>query len=84
MTIYQSEASDVQTQAKIYRGNQVVRELRPKRPDSAGSKANQKSISMSDELPINGLPPGSYTLEVTATDRATSAGATQRVTFWIQ
>jgi hypothetical protein len=84
LSIYHSEASDIQIQAKIYRGNQVVHELRPMRPDSAGSTATQGSISMSDELPINGLPPGSYTLEVTAADRSTNAGTTQRVAFWIQ
>jgi hypothetical protein len=41
-------------------------------------------ISLSDELPLRGLPIGAYTLEVIATDRSTNAGATQRIAFWIQ
>jgi hypothetical protein len=41
-------------------------------------------IFFSDELPLEGLPPGTYTLEVTAADHSTNAGATQCDAFWIK
>jgi VWFA-related protein len=84
LNIYNSATSDIQIQMKIYRGNHVVNQSLPKPPEAARRNANGGTIPFSDELPLRGLPPGSYTLEVTATDRSTNASATQRVAFWIQ
>jgi VWFA-related protein len=84
LNIYNSTNPGVQVQTKIYRGNQVVSQS-PARPlQSAPQNANPGTIFFSGELPLKGLPPGAYTLEVTATDRSTSAGATQHVAFWIR
>jgi VWFA-related protein len=84
LNIYNSANTGVQMQTKIYRGNQVVSQSPPRSLQAAPQNAKAGVIFFSDELPLKGLPPGIYTLEVTATDRSTNAGATQRVAFWIQ
>jgi hypothetical protein len=74
----------MQIHTKVYRGNHVISQSLLKPPEAARRDADGGMISLSDELPLRGLPPGAYTLEVTATDRSANAGATQRVAFWIQ
>lgn len=84
LSIYNSAAAGIQIQTRIYRGNQVVRQSLAKPADAARENTKEGAISYSEELPLNGLPPGAYTLEVIATDRSTNASATQRVGFWVQ
>jgi VWFA-related protein len=84
LNIYNSANTGVQVQTKIYRGNQVVNQSPARSLQAATQNANPGSIFFSGELPLKGLPPGAYTLEVTATDHSPSAGATQHVAFWIQ
>lgn len=84
LNVYNSAASGVQLQTKIYRGNQVVGQPRTKPLQAPPQDANGRPIFFSDVLQLKELPPGAYTLEVAATDRATNTGATQRVAFWMK
>ncbi|MBZ5495266.1 MAG: VWA domain-containing protein [Acidobacteriia bacterium] len=74
----------VQIQARIYRGNQVAAQSPPRPVPAAQGEITREPVTFSDELALDGLPPGAYTLEVTATDRPGKATASQRVAFWIQ
>lgn len=84
LNIYNSADTGVQVQTKIYRGNQVVNQSPARSLQAAPQNANGGAIFFSSELPLKGLPPGAYTLEITATGYSTNAGATQRIAFWIQ
>jgi VWFA-related protein len=84
LNIYNSTKSGVQVQTKIYRGNQVVSQSPPKSLQAVPQNAGAGAIFFSSELPLQGLPPGAYTLEVTATGHSTNASDTQRVAFWIR
>jgi len=84
LNIYNAAVSDVQIQTKIYRGNQIILQSPPKPLSETQVSGSTGAISFSDEMPLKGLAPGSYTLEVTATDRLAHASATQRAAFRIQ
>ena len=82
--IFNSATNDVQVQTRVYRGNQLVSQSLQKAADPGREEANGWIIPFSNELPIGGLPPGAYKLELIATERSTSAAATQRISFWIR
>jgi hypothetical protein len=68
---------------KIYRGNRAIVESAPQSlkdliPDITGP------VFVDTSLPLKGLSPGAYVLEVSATDPSMNTMATQRVSFWIQ
>jgi hypothetical protein len=84
LNVYNSAASGILMQTRIYRGNQLVSQSQSKALRVAASNANDGTIFFSDDLPLKDLPPGAYTLEATATDRSKNTTATQRVAFWIK
>jgi VWFA-related protein len=67
-------------QIKILHGKQAV--LTPPEINVPTDKlSNPGNISYTGEFPLSSLPPGNYTLELTATDRTRKAPATQQLTF---
>ena len=84
LQIYHAAGPEVQVQTKIYRGNQIAVQPSPKTLKAEEGGGNAEPISYSEELALEGLAPGSYTLEVTVTDRSTNAVARQQVAFQIQ
>jgi len=84
LNIYDSVRTGIEVQTKIYRGNQVVSQTPARSLPVASQNATAGPIFFSGELPLKGLPPGAYTLEVIASDHSTNVTATQRAAFWIQ
>ena len=82
-SIYNAAGPEVQIQTTVYRGNRLVVQSLPKPLETGRDSAGPAQISFGDVLPIADFLPGSYTLEVTATDRSTNSTATQRVAFLI-
>jgi hypothetical protein len=68
---------------RVTRNNQNVINS-PPRQLPAATGADPARIPYGAEIPLEGLPPGAYTLELTATDRAKRATATQRAVFTIK
>jgi VWFA-related protein len=74
---------DLNVEVKILRGSQAVlspalREITIERGSDAGS------FPYVAEIPLSGLQPGEYTLQVTVTDLTTKASATQQIAFAVE
>jgi hypothetical protein len=73
-------APQLTAQIKILRGEQAVL-TPPEMKVSTDKQANLANITYAGEFPLSSLPPGSYVLEVTVTDKA--ATASQRIKFTV-
>jgi VWFA-related protein len=80
--VYNADSSSISMQTKVYRGNQAVGH-QPAKPVLVEASGNAGPIFVTSELPLEGLSPGSYVLEVTAADASANAVAKQQVPFWI-
>jgi VWFA-related protein len=74
---------EVWIRAQIYRGNQQVMTVAPIRIPPDGSKDLWR-ISYWSDIALKELPPGSYALQVTATDRASGVNSSQRIKFSVE
>ena len=74
---------EVWIQARILRGSQQVAAVAPNRIPTDISKDPQR-LPYWSEIDLRQLPPGWYTLEVSANDRVTGTTATQRVKFSVE
>ena len=74
---------DVWVEAQVFRGSQQIITIAPGRIPPDGSKDSWR-LSYSSEFALSQLPPGSYTLQVTATDKGRGASAYQRITFAVE
>ncbi len=72
---------DVWIQAQVFRGQRQVMTTSPARVPVTGDTAR---LSFWSEIALQTLPPGRYTLQVTATDRTVNRAATERVNFSIE
>jgi len=72
----------VAVRTRIFRGGRVVLDG-PERVVSAEGQ-DPARLAYAAEIPLRGLAPGRYVLEVTASDRATKGGPSRRVTFEIK
>ncbi|MBZ5498994.1 MAG: VWA domain-containing protein [Acidobacteriia bacterium] len=81
--IYNAASASISMQTKIYRGNQVVSQS-PSRPLAVGAAEISGPFFVNSEVSLEGLPSGSYVLEVIATESSVNAVAKQQVPFWIQ
>ncbi|MBV9924094.1 MAG: VWA domain-containing protein [Acidobacteria bacterium] len=73
---------DVTLQTQIFRGNNAIFTAPPARVSPEGQ--DPARLAYAAEVPLEGLPPGRYTLRVTVDDRAAKATAAQRVSFTIK
>jgi VWFA-related protein len=74
---------DLNIWARVTRAGRAVIDSPPRKLPTA-SLADPARVPYAAEVPLEGLPPGSYTLEVIATDNAKHANATQTVRFTIK
>ena len=70
-------------EARILHNNKPVAASQPRSISTPDAKAADHLTYVS-ELPLKGLPSGSYTLEVTVTDSSTNARTTQELNFTIR
>lgn len=75
-------ATDVTLQTQIFRGKREVFSSPPARVSSEGQNAAR--LGYAAEVPLEGLPPGRYSLRVTVNDRAAKSAATQRISFVVK
>ncbi len=76
-------APDVWIDARLLRGNQPVLVLSPSKVPPDLSKDSWR-LPYWSEIALAQLTPGSYTLQVSATDRIGGGSASQRITFSIE
>jgi len=83
INIYNAAAPpQVGMQIKVLHGKQAV--LAPPEINLPPEKAsNVANIPYTGEFPLSTLPPGNYTLELTATDRTRKVSATQQIQFTV-
>jgi hypothetical protein len=74
---------DVWISAQISRGNQQVMTIAPTRIPPDGSKDLWR-LSYWSDIALKELPPGSYALQVSATDRASGVNSSQRIRFSVE
>jgi VWFA-related protein len=76
-------ATDISITAQVFRGEQQIVIVAPSRipPDAA---KDQWRLPYSSEIVLGQLPPGTYTLQVTASDKAGGASAAQRIGFSVE
>ena len=76
-------STDVSMTAQVFRREQQIVIVAPTRipPDAA---KDQWRLPYSSEIALGQLPPGSYTLLVTANDKAGGASASQRISFAVE
>lgn len=73
---------DLLLQAQIVRGGQTVLTTPPR--EVAAPEGSPGRIPYGGEIQLNSLPPGSYTLRVTVTDRLAKTNTTQQTAFIIE
>ena len=78
-----SSSSDITLDVKVLRGNRVVLTLPAGKPGAA-SVSDPTSFPLSGEINLEQLPPGPYTLQISATDRTTKAVVSQQTRFVIE
>jgi hypothetical protein len=74
---------NVWVEAQVLRGSQQVITVAPSRIPLGDTKDPWR-LSYSSEFALGQLPPGSYTLQVTATDKGRGTSASQRITFAVE
>lgn len=74
--------ADVTLQTQIFRGPNLITGTPPRKLSANGQDAS--AIPYAAEVPLNSMPRGHYTLQVTSTDNNARATATQQVRFEIE
>ncbi|HYJ45165.1 MAG TPA: VWA domain-containing protein, partial [Pyrinomonadaceae bacterium] len=75
------DGADVWVQAEVFRNRQKVMSIAP---GKAPLTSEPSRLPYWSEISLTQLPPGLYTLQVTATDRVGKASASQRINFFIE
>ena len=78
-----ADAPDVLISAQVFRGAQQIMIVAPARIPSDAAKDSWR-LPYSSEIALGQLPPGFYTLQVTATDKASGTAAVQRINFSVE
>jgi VWFA-related protein len=73
---------DVTLQTQLFRGKRALVAAPPARVKPDGQDAAR--LAYAAEVPLEGLPPGRYSLRVTVSDRASKSTATQRLSFVVK
>ena len=76
-------APDVSMTAQVFRGEQQIMIVAPTRISSDAARDSWR-LPYSSEIALGQLPPGSYTLQVTATDKASGIASVQRINFSVE
>lgn len=75
-------SAEVTLQTQLFRGKREIFSAPPARVSTEGKDSAR--LPYAAEVPLEGLPPGRYSLRVTVNDRAAKSTATQRVSFLIK
>lgn len=75
-------APDLDVKVQVLQGNRAV--ANPDVREIAVDEEGAKRYPFAAEIPLEGLPPGEYALQVTVTDKATGMSATQQAKFVIE
>jgi hypothetical protein len=78
-----SGTQDVRISAQIFHGNQQVMTVAPTRIPPDVSKDSWR-LAYWSEIALRELPPGSYTLQVSASDKVSGVSSAQRINFSVQ
>jgi len=78
-----ASAPDVWIKAEVLRGSQTVMVVAPSKIPPEVSTESWR-LPYWSEIALNQLPPGLYTLQVSATDKTGGANASQRITFSVE
>ncbi|MDX6531389.1 MAG: hypothetical protein QOH41_3679 [Blastocatellia bacterium] len=78
-----SGTQDVRISAQIFHGNQQVMTVAPTRIPPDVSKDSWR-LAYWSEIALKELPPGSYTLQVSASDKVSGVSSAQRINFSVQ
>jgi hypothetical protein len=73
---------DVTLQTQVFRGRQAVVNAPPARVKTEGQVPAR--LAYAAEVPLEGLPPGRYSLRVTVNDRASKTTNVQRLSFVVK
>lgn len=73
---------DVTLETQVFRGDRAVLAAPPARVKAEGQ--DPARLAYAAEVPLEGLPPGRYSLRVTVNDRASKATAAERLTFVVK
>jgi VWFA-related protein len=76
-------APDVEMQTRVLRDNRAIITM-PLAKVPTAPPADYARLPYWAEVPLADLPPGTYLLQVTATDRTTKVSATQRTSFNVE
>ena len=76
-------AADIEITARVVQDGETMLTMPPARVPADIAK-DHASLPYWAELPLSGLRPGSYQLQVTATDKRSKATMTQRLHFAVQ
>ncbi|HEX7173715.1 MAG TPA: VWA domain-containing protein [Pyrinomonadaceae bacterium] len=75
--------ANVEMEIKVWRDGRVALSAPPHKLADAGA-ADPSRIRYDAEVPLRGLAPGPYILEVSAADRTTRAAATRQIAFTVE
>ncbi len=81
--VYGAPGPDIEIHTTVFQGNQPVIEAPAQSISVAPATANQNLTPVTGTLAFTGVAPGSYILQVAATDRQTNTTVIQRIPFWI-
>jgi len=81
--VYDAVGPEVEIRTVIYQGNQPVMETPVRVIRAAPQTGSQNLTPVTGTLTFQGVAPGSYVLQVEATDKQTDTIVSQRIPFWI-
>ena len=81
--VYGASGPEIEIRTTVFQGNQPVIEPPAQLISVAPATANRNSTPVTGTLAFTGVAPGSYILQVAATDRQTHTTVSQRIPFWI-
>ncbi len=79
--VYNAGGAGAWIRAQVFRGRQQVMSVAPAKVPTTG---DPKRLPYWAEIALDKLPPGHYTLQLTATDETAKATASQRINFSVQ
>jgi hypothetical protein len=81
--VYNIGRAALQVKSRVYRGNRLVHES-PFEPLEPRGSEDITRMFVRGTLPLQGLSPGSYTLEIDVKDASSNPPAVRRLPFWVQ
>jgi VWFA-related protein len=84
VNVYDASSPDIEIRTTVFQGNQPVIEAPAQSISVAPATTNRNLTPVTGTLSFDGVAPGSYILQVAATDRQNNTTVIQRIPFWIR